>query len=133
MGLIDGITKIVGIAQEHPIAAAVGTTSAVVGVGLGTAAVVGAVKSRKSSRRKSVSSRKRIHRIKHTKRGWKQDRVRRSKQKWEVAYQKRKKKHSLSSVKHRRGKVYYARKTGQPYIILSSGKAKFIKGKRRKR
>lgn len=29
-------------------------------------------------------------------------------------------------------KVYYAKKTGQPYILLSSGKARFIKGRRKK-
>jgi len=38
----------------------------------------------------------------------------------------------MKKTKKRTGKIYYARKTGQPYKILASGKAKFIKGKRRK-
>jgi hypothetical protein len=33
---------------------------------------------------------------------------------------------------HSRRGVHYARKTGQPYIILADGRARFIKGKRRK-
>jgi len=37
------------------------------------------------------------------------------------------------SSRKSRGKVYYAKGTGQPYILLKSGKAKFIKGKRHKR
>lgn len=118
----DGITDFIA---DHPVGTALGATGAAAGAVLGTAAVVGLVKSGKSKRRKTRGSRKRIT---HTKRGWKQDRKRKSKQKWEVAYRKRKKKHSSSK---RRGRVYYARKTGQPYILLANGKAKFIKGKRR--
>lgn len=127
--IINGLTTFV---KENPIISAVGAVGVVAGAGLGTAAIVGAVKRRKSKGSKTRNTRKRGRRIKHTKRGWKQDRKRRSKQKWEVAYQKRKKKHKKSSSK-RRGKVYYAKKTGQPYILLSNGKAKFIKGKRRKK
>ena len=42
------------------------------------------------------------------------------------------KKHSKRKHSSRRkGKVKYT-KNGQPYIILASGKARFIKGKRRK-
>lgn len=79
---------------------------------------------------------------KTTKRGRKRDRIFKSKQKHERRY-KRKKKYKVYGKKgyikpkksnsKRRGKVYYAKKTGQPYILLSSGKAKFIKGKRRKK
>lgn len=126
--ITNGVQGIRDKLQILPIGTAVGIGGAAVGAGLVSAAVIGAVKSQKSKRNKSRSSRKRHSRIRHTKRGWKQDRARRSKEKWEVAYQKRKN-HSSK----RRGKVYYARKTGQPYIILSSGKAKFIKGKRRHR
>lgn len=120
----SGISSII---QEHPIGVALGATGAAAGAILGTAAIVGAVKSRKSKRNKTRGSRKRIS---HTKRGWKQDRKRKSKQPWEVAYRKRKNRRTRNT--RRKGKVYYAKKTGQPYIILSSGKAKFIKGKRRK-
>lgn len=124
MALLEGgITKLTTAFSNNPVAIASGIAGAGVAVGVGTAAVVGAVKSRKSKRSKSRNVRSRSRRIKHTKRGWAQDRKRRSKQKWEIAYQKRKRK------SHRKG-VHYT-KNGQPYIILSSGKARFIKGKRR--
>lgn len=49
---------------------------------------------------------------------------------------KSKKKHYGSAKQYsRKGgkKVYYAKKTGQPYILKSNGQAVFIKGKRKKR
>jgi hypothetical protein len=128
----EGLTNVKNLIGEN--------TAAAVGIGVGSAAIIGAgvgavvaskVRKKRSKKSSSKSSRKKHSRIKHTRRGWKQDRKRRSKQKWEVAYQKRKKKKKGSS--RRSGKVYYARKTGQPYILLRSGKAKFIKGKRRKK
>jgi len=75
-------------------------------------------------------------RKKRSKRSYKQDRARRSKQPWEVAYQKRKRAKKRKAKKskrrsHRRGIRYT--KNGQPYIILKSGKARFVKGRRRKR
>lgn len=124
MSLQDGVSKVLGIVEANPVGVAAGAAGLGVVAGLGTAAVVGAVKKRRNKRSKTRNSRKRSSRIKHTSRGWKQDRKRRSKQKWEVAYQKRKKK-GRSGVKYT--------KNGQPYIILSNGKARFIKGKRRKR
>ncbi len=128
----EGLTNVRNLIGENP-AAAVGIaagSAAVLGAGVG--AIVASKASKKRSKKsRSKSSRKKHSRIKHTRRGWIQDRKRRSKQKWEVAYQKRKKKKKASSK--RSGKVYYARKTGQPYILLKSGKAKFIKGKRRKK
>lgn len=91
-------------------------------IGAGVASMVGS------------SSRKR-------RRGGRRDRKFKSKQKHEQRY-KRKRKYKVYGKKGyhkpdrkaRRGskKIYYARKTGQPYIILPSGKARFIKGKRRK-
>lgn len=126
MGIGELIDEGLAFVGENPVGTAVGAAvgGAVVG-GIATGLIVSASKKKRVS--KARTSRKRGRRIKHTKRGWKQDRKRRSKQKWEVAYQRRKK-----SGSKRRGKVYYAKKTGQPYIILASGKAKFIKGKRRK-
>jgi len=127
----EGLTNVKNLIGENPAAA--------IGVGVGSAALIGAgvgavvaskVRKRRSKKARSKSSRKKGRRIKHTRRGWAQDRKRRSKEKWEIAYQKRKKKKKGSSK--RSGRVYYARKTGQPYILLKSGKAKFIKGKRRK-
>lgn len=109
-------------------AATLGAIGGAIVGGLVTTAIATSIGSKGSS---SSSSKKGRGRIKHTKRGWKQDRARFNKrQSWEVAYRKRKRK--LSKTRKSRGKIHYARKTGQPYIILASGKAKFIKGKRRK-
>lgn len=127
MGLDTLKDGIVATITEHPLGAAVGATGVAIGGGLGAAAIIGAVKSGSSKRSKNKRSRKRIT---HSKRGWKQDRARRSKQPWEISYRRRKAK--KGRTKSRKG-VHYARKTGQPYIILASGKAKFIKGKRRLR
>ena len=129
MGIGDFQDEVLGFIGEHPVETAAGAAigGAVVG-GVATGLIVSASKRKRKS--KNRSSRKRGRRIKHTKRGWAQDRKRRSKQKWEIAYQRRKRKHKKRSK--RSGRIYYARKTGQPYIILASGKAKFIKGKRRK-
>lgn len=117
-------TAVIDYVGDHPVGSAIGAGAAVVGGGLAIAALSGG-KSKKRNKRARSKRRK----ITHTKRGWKQDRKRRSKQKWELAYQRRKRK--KGSKKSRRG-VHYT-KNGQPYILLSSGKAKFIKGKRRKR
>jgi len=128
MGLLDGVSNFV---EANPLATAAGAVGLGVAAGLGTAAIIGSTNKGKSKRTKTRNSRKRGRRIKHTKRGWKQDRKRRSKQKWEVYYQKhKKKKRKTRSSSSRR--VHYAKKTGQPYVLLASGKAKFIKGKRRK-
>jgi len=120
--LQDGITgisnKIEGILGDGSSAALGG---AVVGSALTGAAIVG-VNAVKKSRSKRGGKR-----IKHTPRGWKQDRSRRSKQKWEVAYRKRKAKKSRS---HKRKGVHYT-KNGQPYVIMASGKARFIKKRKR--
>jgi hypothetical protein len=132
-GLLNkGLDTALATIENNPLAVAAGAVVGGLALGVGTGALIRTTVKRKNKRGKRKSSRKRGSRIKHTKRGLAQDRKRRSKQKWEVAYQKRKKKRSRSGSK-RRGKVYYARKTGQPYIILSSGKAKFVKGKRRNR
>lgn len=105
---ISGRTVVTGAIIGGATAAAVG------GVALGAAL---------AKKRNKTSKRKRS-KIKHTRRGWKLDRKRFNKsQKWEVNYRKRKRKHS--------SRIHYARKTGQPYIILRNGRAKFIKGKRR--
>jgi len=98
------------------VAAGVGAVA--VGSGLAAAAVIG------SNRKKKVSS----------KRGRARDRKYVSRQKHERNYKRKtpgkryKTKHSRKS-KSRKGVKYT--KNGQPYIILASGKARFIKGKRR--
>jgi uncharacterized protein YcfJ len=127
VGKINAIETLLAEASEltsglisNPIATAVGGAvgGAVIG-GLVTAAVIKST-GKKSS--KSRASGKRGNRIKHTKRGWLQDRKRRSKQKWEVAYQRRKK-----HKKSKKSKGIHYTKNGQPYKILASGKARFIK------
>ena len=123
MGLIDEIS---GLVKEHPVASAAGVAGIAIGAGLGTAAIIGAVKHRKSKRSKARNSRKRS--------GRSRDRRYISKQKHEKAYQKRRKKLGKRTYgkhyKHSRRGVHYTKK-GQPYIILASGKARFIKKKRR--
>lgn len=123
MGLDNLKDGIVGFVKQNPLGTALGVGAAVVGTG----AVIGAI-SRKKTKGKTRKSGIKHKRIKHTSRGWAQDRRRKSKQKWEVAYRRRKKK----SSKRRSGKVYYAKKTGQPYILKANGQAKFIKGRRKK-
>ncbi len=126
MGLTDSLS---GLIQENPIASTLiaGAAGAVVGGAVVAGATALSSSKKKSSKRKKIT---------HTKRGWKQDRARYNKsQKWEVAYRKRKRKKSKKTKRKgsktsRRGKVKYT-KNGQPYIILKSGKARFIKGRRR--
>jgi len=78
-------------------------------------------KSKKTANQKAKSKRKKYSG--HTKRGWKLDRAKRSKEKHELAYQRRKKLKKKS--KSRRG-IHYT-KNGQPYKILANGRARFIK------
>jgi hypothetical protein len=118
-GIIDRATGLL----SNPTAAAIG--GAAIGAVVGGAVIGSVVSSKKSSSKASKRSRKKIT---HTSRGWSQDRKRRSKQKWEIAYQKRKRK-KKSYSKKRKGKHYT--KNGQPYIILASGKARFIKKHKR--
>lgn len=125
-GLSTGIGDIKTIASENPIGTAVviGSTIAAGGV---IAGLVIAKSKKRNKKSNSKSSRKKHRRIKHTRRGWMQDRRRRSKQKWELAYQRRKKHKKTIHHKSKSKKGTHYTKNGQPYIILSSGKAKFIK------
>lgn len=110
----------------------IGTIAAGVG-GVALGGVLGAAVASKvagsSGKRKSGSSRRGS--------GRSRDRKYISKQKHEKAYQRYKRKHKVKSrqkyyrTKKRRGKgrragTHYT-KNGQPYIILASGKARFIK------
>jgi hypothetical protein len=118
-GLSSAIGEAVSFVAEHPIGVAAGAA--------GTALAAGGIVALASSGTSTKSKKKTRKKITHTSRGWKADRARRSKQKWEVAYQKRKRKLKARRRKgsHRRGTHYT--KNGQPYIILKSGKARFIK------
>lgn len=95
---------------------AVGAGVAAIGGGLVGAALVGTSRKKKTSR------------------GRKRDRKFISKQKHERRYKRKTKGKRYKSKKRKsstRSKGVKYTKNGQPYIILSSGKAKFIKGKRR--
>lgn len=119
---ITGLSSEIQGALRTPTGAAIG--GAVIGGAVIGAVALGVAASKSSSSKRSSKKRKRIT---HTKRGWKQDRKRFNKrQKWEVAYRKRKAKKSTRG----KGRVRHT-KNGQPYIILKSGKARFIKKGRR--
>lgn len=127
----------IGSAQEfirlHPV-----TSGVTIGGGLlaGAGLIATQVIKKKSKavsgaprkRAKSVSKRKKYHG--HTLRGWKQDRRLRSKEKHELAYQRRKKLKGSGSRK-KMGKIYYTKK-GQPYKIKADGRALFIKKTKRR-
>jgi len=121
MGLLESVTSAAQGVKDFVTenkTAVLGTAAGVAG-----AAVLGTAIAGTASRRK-----------KRSKRSYKQDRARRSKQPWEVAYQKRKRKKARKKKKNhsRRGRLHYT-KNGQPYIILKSGKARFVKGRRKRR
>ena len=121
MTLLEGVNNVLGQAKDfiddNKKAVVLGSAAVV-----GSAVVAGVVLSRSSKKRKKIT---------HTKRGRKQDRKRKSKQKWEVAYRKRKRQKRKKKSGRRTG-LHYTKK-GQPYIILKSGKARFVKGKRRRK
>ena len=111
---------------------------ATVGVGAGLAAATGGVIITAVTRKRKKTTRRKAR----TKKGRSRDRKFRSKQKHELAYVRRKRKagkkitrprYKTKKSKKRSGKIYYTKK-GQPYKILRSGKARFIKkskGRRR--
>jgi len=115
--------------RKHPVTSAVTVGGGVLAGGAVTQIIRKTVKRRAAAKRKPTKARakkKGKGYQKRSKRSWQLDRARISKQKHEVAYQKRKKKLKRSKSKKRVGKTYYTKK-GQPYKILRSGKAKFIK------
>lgn len=102
MGLLNNSNGLTGTTI------AVGTGAALAGVaaGLGTAALIGASKRRKNKRRKNRNSRKRNSRGKKMR--------------------KRKTPYTAGKKKDRSHKRIRYTKNGQPYIIMASGKARFI-------
>jgi len=103
MGLLEGQSGL----TRNTIALASGAAAIGVAAGLGTAAVIGASKRRKSKRSKNRNSRKRNSRSK---------KMQRNKKKYYPESKGR---------KYSRKKIRYT-KNGQPYIIMASGKARFI-------
>ena len=133
------ISELMGSAGEfvrkHPVTSAV-TLGGGVLAATQVIRIVKKTKKKKATKAKKKTGRKTSTRKKysgHTKRGWKLDRAKRSKEKHELAYQRRKKLKSKSKgSKKRVGKIYYTKK-GQPYKILANGRARFVKAKGRKR
>lgn len=117
MGMLDLAEDVVGLVTQNAVPLGVGAVGGAVVGSVATASLM--------SNGSGSSSRRRKRRITHTRRGWRQDRKRRSKQKWEVAYQRRKRRAHTHKRRSRRG-LHYTKK-GQPYIILASGKARFVK------
>lgn len=129
-----GLQYVQTFIKEKPLQTASIGTAIVGATALGTAVVVA------RKRKKTTSKSKKKRGRKKTSRGRKRDWKFRSKQKHELAYVRRKRKagkkitrpryKSKKKTKKKVGKIYYT-KNGQPYKILRSGKARFIKGKRR--
>ena len=115
--LQEGISNIgesvLGAISNPIVAGGVGVLGGAVVGSMVTAAVLGKSKTSKNRSSRSRSGRSR-------------DRKFKSKQKWEQRYKRKKPYKVYKSKKRRGGKVKYTKK-GQPYIILSSGKARFIK------
>lgn len=117
-GIVEDVKSFV---VEKPFATAAIGAGIVTAAALGTALVI--------KKKAKVNSKKKK---KRTKKGRRRDWRFASKQKHEVAYRKRRKKLGRKSYQKkyktakRVGKIYYTKK-GQPYKILASGKARFIK------
>lgn len=135
--LVSDVGEASEFVRKNPVTSSVGVAG---GVLSGFTAVQIIRKARKKSiktkaKRKKITSKKAKSTRKkysgHTKRGWKLDRAKRSKEKHEIAYQRRKKT-STRKTKKRTGVTYYT-KNGQPYKILSSGKARFLKKTNRRK
>jgi len=121
------------LVSKNPLITTIGAGAVGLGVGAAIGAALGGSSSSKTrkSRRSGGRDRKFISKQKH-------ERSRKRKTPGKIYGRKgkfysRSKKAGRKKMKSSGRKVYYARKTGQPYIKLASGKARFIKGKRRKR
>jgi len=115
--LIEGVTEAI---SNNPTAATLGGVAVGTALGVGGTLAVGALTKKRTKKRRSSKSRRKHprHQKIHQHYGLR-----------EVRIKKRSRKHHKSHSR-RKGGVHYT-KNGQPYIILSSGKAKFIKKKRR--
>lgn len=127
----DALAKVAGIVQDNPISTA--ALAGGVGVAAGvTAGVLGSAVVRKVKRKKSKSrrGRKRDHRyISKQKHERRRIRKRPGKiYKRKGLWLSRTKKYRARRKMTRRKGVHYT-KNGQPYVLLRSGKARFIKRK----
>lgn len=132
--LVQGVGTAGEFVRKNPVTSAVGVAGGVLAGG----AVIQIVRKARSKTAKAKAKRKKTTR----KKGGSRDRKFISKQKHEQAYIRRKRKAGKkitraryktkkSGSKKRVGKIYHT-KNGQPYKIMASGKARFIKkgGKR---
>lgn len=120
MGLNDALDTVHALVKENPLATGAIVAGTAIAAGVGVGAII-AASGNGSGRRK------------RSKRSLKQDRARISKQPWEQAYQKRKrrlKRAKRSRKKSRSRKGIHYTKNGQPYKIMANGRARFIKKKR---
>lgn len=115
--------------RKHPVSSAV-TIGGGVLAATQVVRIVKKSKKKKATKKKKKTTSKRAPGKKRSKRSWQLDRARISKQKHEVAYQRRKKA-LKSKSKNKKKPGIYKTKTGQPYKILASGKAKFIKRRKK--
>jgi len=107
MGLTDGLDSVIGAAKNvfsNPVGAAVG--GAVVGSAV-TGAVIAGVASRKTSRKKKYSKKSKSRKSKRKTKSYKYARTARK----------------GKDTSHKRIRMT---KNGQPYVIMASGKARFI-------
>ena len=126
-GLSTGVGEVTEFISAHPVETAIGAGVVTVGGALAVAAIVGKASKTKARRASTKRGRKRDARFKSKQ---KHERRYKRKRKYKVYGKKGwinpKKKHSKS----KRG-IHYTKK-GQPYKILASGKARFIKKTKRR-
>jgi len=123
------------LVSKNPLVTTIGAGAVGLGVGVAAGALLGGSSSSKArkTRRSGGRDRKFISKQRHeaSRKRKRPAKIYGRKGKW---YSRTKRAGaSRRKMKSSGRKVYYARKTGQPYIKLASGKARFIKGKRRKR
>lgn len=107
----DALSQVAGIVQDNPIVSAVVAGGAGVAAGAGVVAGVSAI--RKRRKKKYVKKRKSRKRTRRTRRGRSQRR--------------RRSPYTAGKGKDRSTKRIRYTKNGQPYVLLRSGKSRFIK------
>jgi ribulose kinase len=119
-GLSTAIGEVSSFVRENPVAVGLGTAG-IVGVGAGIVAIASTSskrKSKKKSSRKSKKSKKsKSRKLKFGSKAYR---------KKYLGHKKRKKSYSKVTKRTSHKRIRYT-KNNQPYIILPSGKARFIK------
>lgn len=110
MGLSSLADGIKGMVTTNPLASLAGAAVVGTAVGVGSSAIVGAVRKRKTKRRKSKTARKRSSTSKRRK-------------------SMRRTPRTAGKRRDRSSKRIRYTKNGQPYVILRNGRARFISKK----